>query len=443
MQINVFKPRKAMFSIDMAVAAVILIAMVATAFYYATYLYTPKQPFREVLKNEGGAIAKSLSENVSWTVYRLPLIVTSQSLDAKYWVLGAAFRPDDAIDLNSIAVLDRNFEELPSAFSDSESELFFSGNISAGKNRFYLVYSKNTSLPKLEYGRGGGAGGAGNANLTNLNSSNTWANNSLINVKFSSSGISNIIFGGSEMLDSGGADLGTSGTPQNVSLPIRAKISYSNGVSATVYPNSSKIIIHSESGFNPVLYIPESFATYYNGSEHGISGSNLQFNAILNLTDIASQSSPSKGVAVIGNNLNVSIYNSSSYNEIRLYNVTDFEIYSHEGNYASAVSEKDKYLSNHLSPPSVLTAAPSEIKGVSISNLESLAALPYSAVRDAFAKTGNFNLSVENASASVGARIPSDRNVMVVSYPAAILGRFGNVTKTQLSVAVWLGGDYA
>ncbi|VVB60991.1 Uncharacterised protein [uncultured archaeon] len=412
------KSRTAMITADMIVAAVIFVSMVSVSFYYMSYMSRPKQPLGEALQVQGLSIAEKLANNVSWTVYKLPIIADSKN--QSYASFEQYFQPDASIDANSLAILDSNSNEIPSSFS--ENTLIWTANISASKNIFYLVYTENTALQARTY-------------ATDLSASGLWANNSLIKVLFSSSGISNINFGGTEMLGNG-IYLGTSGSPQNNALAMRAKVNYTNGLSAKVYSNISKIMVKSNTAFNPVLNFSSALTNYYNGSANAFSGTRQQFNSILNFTDIYSALS---GVAIIGNNLNISVLN-TGYREVRLYNVTEFEIYVHSGDYSNATVERDMY----LNPPSVVIGIPAQIKGVSTDNLNALAALPYPALKNAFSGSTNFNLSLEGANAaSIGKSIPSDRDVRVVRYPATILGRLGNTSDTYFVSATWLGGDYA
>ena len=411
-----FRKPKAMVTPDMVIALVIFLSMVSVAFYYMNYLSKTKQPFDATLQTQGYEIAKSISENISWTIYKSRIIITSDN--SSYSSFEQYFRPPSETDLNSIDLLDANSKEIPSGFFGNT--LIWTTNISKGKNTFFIVYSKNTSLSANTY-------------QTGINASGLWLNNSKINVSFSSSGISNIIFGGSDILGNG-IDFGTSSAPQNNVLATRAKINYTEGVSAAIYSNISKIIVRSNASFSPIIYLSPGFTNYYNGTENAFSSGGQQFNSILNFTDIYSAS---RGIAFIGNGLNISVSN-TTYKEVHLYNTTEFEIYMHQGDYTNALVERDIY----LDAPKTIISIPFEITGISISKLDALKALPYSGLRNSFGKSSRFNLTIEDAAASIGEKIPSDRNVFVISYPISVLGRLGNVTGTTFNVAVWLGSDY-
>lgn len=264
------------------------------------------------------------------------------------------------------------------------------------------------------------------------NSTESWVVNSMINVIFTPSGISNLELNDSELLEAG-IDILTASAPNITVYPTIAKIDYAEGVFLKMYSTLSKIVVKSNHSFNPVLYLNSSFMNFYNGTANIFSGSGEQYNAIQNMTDIYSGTS---GVAIIGRDLNISVYN-TSYREIRLYNVTEFEIYVHSGNYTNAITEKDMY----LNPPQSLIGLPSALKGISQEQLEELATLPYSEIKNRFGEGVDFNISVENTTESVGKPIPEDRDVVVVSYPMTIIGRLGNITSTYLNIALWLKGD--
>ncbi len=409
------KRSKAIVSTDMAIAMVIFVSMVSVAFYYMGYLSKPKQPFEATIQAQGFSIAEALSKNISWVIYKSPVLITSNN--DSFATFEPYFRPEASVDANSIAILDANSTVIPSGFF--ENTIVWATNVSEGKNLFYLTYAKNTSLAALNH-------------TTGLNSSGLSVNNSLIRILFSSAGISSIIFEGIEIAP-GGVALGTSGTPDNIALPTRAKLNYTNGVSAKIYDNNSKILIQSNASFNPVLYLSGDFTSYYNGTANGFSVGGEQFNSILNFTDIYSSS---RGVSIIGNNLNVSVSN-TSYKEVRLYNVTEFEIYMHSGDYSNALAEREIY----LNPPSVIIGIPVPMSGISIDKLNSLSNVSYQSLKNTLTGNTNFNLTLEGNYTSIGTAIPKDRDVMVVKYPATILGRLANTSETYFRSAVWLGGN--
>lgn len=251
--------------------------------------------------------------------------------------------------------------------------------------------------------------------------------NSAIDAIFSKAGIANITYGGSSMLGNG-TYLLTSSTPVIGLYPTIAIITYPEGVYLKVYSNLSKIMVYSNHSFNPVLYLRPDFTNFYNGTANTFSGSGQQFNSIQNMTDVYSASN---GVAVIGRNLNVSVYN-TSYKEIRLYNVTDFEIYLHSGDYTSAINERNIY----LNPAPVIFGVPQELRGVSWERFQAMSALSQDALKAGMDISGVGFQVLFNETENY-ADIPDDRGVLIVKHPVSVLDRFGGVERTYLGVAVW------
>lgn len=138
---------KAIVSADMAVAMVIFVLMLSVAFYYMSYLSKPKQPFEATLKAEGAQISENLLNNITWTVYKLPVWVDSTVTGNASFEL--YFQPDPEIDINSIAIQNSDYVERPSSFFDNH--VVWVANVSAGKNLFYLTYLKRTSLDAQVY----------------------------------------------------------------------------------------------------------------------------------------------------------------------------------------------------------------------------------------------------------------------------------------------------
>jgi|GEM_PF-1999538 len=264
------------------------------------------------------------------------------------------------------------------------------------------------------------------------NSSELWVINSLINVVFTPSGISTLELNDSEFLEEG-IDLLTSGLPNVTVYPTVAKIDYANGVFLKIYDELSKIVVYSNHSFNPVINLNSTFTNYYNNSENTFSDSGEQFNSIQNITSVYTGT---RTFTIIGRDLNVSVYNSTQ-KQIRLYNVTEFEIYVNPGTYTTSLTEKEMY----LNPPAKLLGLPALINGIADERLQELSSLPQSEIEKRIGQGINFNITVENTTSSIGGTIPIDRDVIVVSRPMTLIGRLGNITKTYLNIALWLGGD--
>ncbi|MBU4245879.1 MAG: hypothetical protein KKE71_02450, partial [Nanoarchaeota archaeon] len=262
------------------------------------------------------------------------------------------------------------------------------------------------------------------------NSSELWVVNSLINVVFSPNGISSLELNDSELLEEG-IDLLTYGLPNVTLYPTVAKIDYANGVFLKIYDQLSKIVVYSNHSFSPVINLNSTFTNYYNDSENTFNGSGEQFSNILNMTSIYTGT---RTVTIIGKDLNVSVYN-TTHKEIRLYNVTEFEIYVHPGTYETSLAEKNMY----LNPPATLIGLPALINGIADKRIEELASLTRSEIQQRIGSGISYNITIENKTTSIGGTIPDDRDVIVVSRPMTLIGRLGNITKTYMNIALWIG----
>ncbi len=396
----------------MIISLVIFLLIVSISFYYLSYMSRPPEPITAVLKTAAFDFAEQIEENISWSIYTMPIFIESGN-DSKT-VIEKKFYPESDVDLNSIIVEDENLSEINSSFDDNT--IIFTPTIKTGKNNYYLIYTKNTALAAREY-------------TTDLNAAGTWINNSLMNVSIATTGISKIEFNSVSILKGIGANLTTSSVPDLTSSAVRAKRAYDNGIAVKLYNNNSKIIVTSNHTFDPIIYITKTFTSQYNGSANSITSSGLQFNSIIDFIDVYGGG---EGIAVIGNSMNVSLYN-NTYNEIRIYNVTEFEIYLHEGTYANALLEKDMY----LNPPDIVLLMPEEVSGISVDSLSTLGNTDYETIKETFAEGIDFNLTIYNT--SIGIERPIDVTVITIKYPVLVVDRFKKSNRTELDVAVMVG----
>ncbi len=403
--------KKGFVALDEIIGLVIFLMIVSVSFYYLSYISKPQETFSSVLKQEAFDFAENIEGNITWTVYRMPVIVTSGNTSKA--TIEKKFYPSQNVDVNSIIVKNENKTEINSSFDDNT--IIFTPNVVQGKNNYFVLYTKDTALDSRTY-------------ATDLNAFGVWVNNSLMNVSFATTGISKIEFNGLSVLQGVGANLTTSSVPDLTSSAVRAKRAYDNGIDVKIYNNNSKIIVTSNHTFNPVIYITKTFTNQYNGSVNPISSAGLQFNSVVDFLDIYGV----KGISVIGNNLNVSLYN-NTYNEVRLYNVTDFEIYLHDGDYTNALTEKDMYLNPHESTLLI----PEEVTGISLDRLTNLNGANYKLIKETFSNGIDFNITTGNT--TMGIERPIDVGVVVVKYPVLVVDRLAETNNSELDIAVWIG----
>ena len=139
----------------------------------------------------------------------------------------------------------------------------------------------------------------------------------------------------------------------------------------------------------------------------------------------------SGGIAVIGQNLNISLYN-NTYNEIRIYDTKEFELYIHDGTYTNALIERDMF----VNPPNTTFLISEDVTGISYDSLSLLNTTPYNTLKNNFYSNVNFNLTVNNI--SIGTTRPKKTNVVVINYPISVVDRFSKINQSQFDIAVWL-----
>lgn len=354
-------------SLDWIIGLLLLLSSVVVTFYYATYMVMPTQPFQATLETTAGQLAENLRANVSLTVYKMPVFISSSS--ATIWPTELPFRENNT-DSNSLVVVDSRSNELPSQL-DNETFIWIPSLAQAKNNTFYLVYTKATNFTRQNYS-------------TDLAATTSSISNSLISASFSSRGITSLRYSGNDLLDG----LCFSNTCQtfNMSITVGAvrAVATFDGIKAKIYANSSKIALSGASQIR--LNLSSSLTSYYNGTGiNTFSGQGATvFSGTANFVDFWS----SAGIAIIGKNMAVTIYD-GAYKEVTVNG--QFEIYTHAGAYTNALAESELY----LNPPEILIGVPESITGFSEEAIQKAAEGNYEDLRKALGLGDvNFNITV-------------------------------------------------
>ncbi|NOQ55395.1 MAG: hypothetical protein GQ477_01170 [Nanohaloarchaea archaeon] len=400
--------RKGYFSLDMVIGFVIFLMVFTTAVFYIGMILRPGSNADQI-NNAGAEFARLIEKDMSWTVYLVPVFMTSQNTTQK--PIEIPFHPEDNTDINSIIMGYENQTEINSSFVNNT--IIFNAKINKGQNNFYLIYTKDTNLEKRIYS-------------TDLTSTATEVKNTVINTTLASTGITQINFNGTDFLQGIGINLTTDELPTIIAVPHRAEIKYASGITAKIYSNSSKIIITSNHTFSPTIYLKKTYSNYYNTTTNTITTSGLQFTGAIDLLDVYS----TDGISIIGNNLDISLYN-NTYIEIQLTDVTEFEIYLHNGDYTDALLEKDTY----LNPPTTLLLIPETKTGINLGQLSTLNQTSYQDLKTQFSKGTDFSVNIYNY--SLGIEAPTTTNVFGMKYPVSIIDRFAKVDNTTINILLW------
>ena len=403
-------PKKASTPVDWAIGAVLFVFLVAVTFYYASYLMGSKQPYETVLRNAGTDVAEKIESNVTWTIKRLPVAVFSGgSIDRQVQVY---FRlPDEAYE-STLFVVDSAGNPVARIFEDDT--ILWSAELPDAKTIYNIYYSEDINLTEYAYD-------------TDVSVLNTTINNSAISTNFSATGQVSMIFDGMEFFDGSGMEIETLAAPLITNNTVYAEVNYSSGVSLKIYSRIQKVEVYSDHLINVTISLSTDFTEFYaGGSVYSFPAGS--YNGITDFVDVYNTS----GLAVIGDSINFSVSGAGLYREIKLYNVSAFEIYAHNGNYTNAVAEKNAYFSSL----SYVIGIPEDIKGVSAQLFSDMASVSQSALKESMGLSGISFQVLFNETENY-ASIPRDRSVLVVKHPISVLNRFGVAETSYLGVAIW------
>lgn len=405
-------PKKASTPVDWAIGAVLFVFLVAVTFYYASYLMGSKQPYETVLRNAGTDVAEKIESNVTWTIKRLPVAVFSGgSIDRQVQVY---FRLPDGAYESTLFVADSAGNPVARIFEDHT--ILWSAELPSAKTIYYIHYSEDINMAEYAYD-------------TDISVLNTTINNSAISTNFSAAGQVSMIFEGMEFFDGSGMEIETLAAPLITNNTVYAEANYSNGVSLKIYSRIPKVEVYSNHSINVTISLSTGFTEFYaGGSVYTFPAGS--YGGITDFVDIYNTS----GLAVIGDAINFSVSGAGLYREIKMYNVSAFEIFAHNGNYTNATAERDAY----FSPLSYLIGTPEDIKGVSAQLFSDMASVSQSALKESLGLSGISFQVLFNETENY-ASIPRDRGVLIVKHPISVLNRFGVAEKSYLGVAVWSG----
>lgn len=406
-----FSMKKASTPVDWAIGAVLFIFIVAVTFYYAAYVVNPKQPYETVLRNAGNDVAEKIAANVTWTLKRLPAAIFSGgSLSRQMQV---SFRLPDEAYAGTVLVSDSIGN--PHAYIFEDDVLLWSADLPDAKTIYYIYYSEDVNLTEYAYG-------------TDVSVSGTTINNSVISTKFSATGMTSMMFDSMEFFNSSGMELGTSAAPLIINNTVYAEANYSNGVSLKIYSRIPKVEVYSDHSMNVTISLTKNFTNFYaGGSVYSFPAGS--YDGITDFVDAYNAS----GLAVIGNSINFSVSDTGLCREIKMYDVSVFEIFAHSGNYTSAAAERNAY----FSPPSYVLGIPEHLKGVSTQLFSEMSSTSQDALKEGMDISGVGFQVLFNETENY-ASIPHDRGVLVVKHPVYVLSRFAGIERSYLGVAVWL-----
>lgn len=342
--------RKAVSAVGLAISIAILLATLYIAFTYMQSVSVQGSSLETAVQVQGEYIAGRVLDTASWTIYRIPVTVKASTSLANREMEVLLDLPEGT-DPNSIAVLDESEQDVASQYDADVGEIVWQADLSAGKNRFYVVYAVGTSMTLLSY-------------PTDISTTAAGMSSSEISASLTDGGMSSLVYDGYELLQAASV-LGTSSSYNITSGPVRARASHS-GWDARVYSSASKLkIVRNET--SPVtLNLVDDFEWFYDGSSvttfSDYSGAHTEaFSFTTNFLDLYDDF---KGLAVIGANMTVTLTNYNEtlgYKRVYIENASSFELFGHHGNYTAALAENESF----HSPPLVTVGVPGKREGVS------------------------------------------------------------------------------
>ncbi len=410
---SVIMPKKASTPVDWAIGAVIFVFLVAATFYYANSIMGAKQPYETVLRNAGTDVAEKIEANVTWTIKRLPVAVFSGGSISRQ--VQVYFRLPDEAYASTLFVADSTGNPVARVFEDNN--ILWSAELPDAKTIYYIHYSEDINLAEYVYD-------------TDISVLDTTINNSVMSTNFSATGQASMTFEGMEFFDGSGMELETVAVPLINNNSVYAEANYSSGVSLKIYSRIPKVEVYSNHSINVTISLSTDFTHFYaGGSVYSFPAGS--YDGITDFVDVYNTS----GLAVIGDSINFSVSSAGLYREIKLYNVSAFEIYAHSGNYTNATAEKDAYFSSL----SYLIGIPEDIKGVSTQLFSDMSlSISQDALKESMGLSGIGFQVLFNETENY-ASIPRDRGVLVVKHPISVLNRLGDTESTYFGVAVWSG----
>lgn len=339
--------------IDWIIGILFFITIIIISLYYITYISRTTQPYESPLKSQLTDISRTVEQELSWDIYRVPLTITSAYLLDNYPLTidyeinaetaNATYIFDDAGNIQNIEV------------DINRSKITWLADIHEGKNKYYLVYITNSSLPSAD-----------NA-TSDITVNGKKITNTHISAEFDNYSIVSLMFNGNEFV-AAGITTDTSSEPLITNNTIRSWAEYAENISISLFRNSTTIRIHSEKSDDFAFHLDDYLTRYY------VDGSDNPFNAINNFSGIADfvDLYNNTGISIIGKNMNITINDSGSSRDIYLYNETDFEIYLHEGDYTGAINESASYPG-----PEITTGLPEKVTGVREDKITELEKLYY------------------------------------------------------------------
>ncbi|MFH1126601.1 MAG: hypothetical protein V1718_00650 [archaeon] len=346
--------RKGSSQIDGIIGFLFFIMIVVISLYYLSYVSKSRQPYEDPLKSQLIDLSRSVEEQLTWTAYTTPLSIKSGYLLENY-PLSIYYEISNETK-NSTYIYDELGNILTTEVDIDESKVWWTSNLINGKNQYHLFYITDSSLNE-----------SSNSTINDFIIDGLKVSNTVISAEFDNFSITSLIFNEKEFVD-GGIMLQTSKTPLIINNSVRSIAKYPENISVILFMNSSRLRVHSNTPKDFVLHMSNYLTQFYvDGSSHLFNGTN-RYDGITGYADLYNDT----GIAVIGKELNMTIDDTVATRDIYLFNETDFELYTHTGNFQNMLNESAIYPG-----PEIIIGLPEPITGIREDRISELEALYY------------------------------------------------------------------
>ncbi|MDY6769456.1 MAG: hypothetical protein SVU88_00620 [Candidatus Nanohaloarchaea archaeon] len=416
-------------SLDFLSAMFIFVVMIITGFYLLQTNLVPRQSFTAQVEQAGETAWTNFQDETEWTVYGKPVIVHANARLDNEPVIADVPITSAAVANSTLVMKDR--AELRSEHNLTSNRTVFIADVRNGSTRADVVWTEEGTLEDRNYSSGLERGG-----------DSVW--NDKLNLTFTTSGLSQLSFDGTDMLDAAADLAGGSSPGYDVDL-LEANVTYTAGGEKHVrlYEDSGQVRI---TGFFTgerewVLNLSGRFDTMYSAEAGGLVNLDTAGTGIYTATtDWVDFNDSSEGLSIIGDDLFVNVSRDSANAKLRV-NVNfsdsggrkDVLLYAHKGNYTNATAQKVDF----YQPAETTVGVREPTGGVSRAKADDLEAKDSDTVREKLDLTGvSYNISIPGVFTK-GDPVDTDTTVMVLKFPVTVLERFGNVTVKTMRFRVW------
>lgn len=412
--------------IDFAIGMSVFILMVAVGLYYASVIAAPSSPFSEQVRGTSTQASASFERLAEWTVYQAPIMIEAPTTVDRYPIEARYAIPGDH-DPASVSVSSGS-TALDSQYTRQDNNTAFLAPVSDGTNRYRLSYTTGTDLDPVDQ-------------TDHINKSGDTVETENYTATTDTAGIDDLTYDGEQyIVDSEFETIGTHDTWTNGS--VRASSWYENGsVRFFGYVGQTRITQEAATSSDYTNFeLSSSFSQLDTDSDSpSLADNGTYFDGTTDTATFTySSGGTTYGFTITGESMSMEVSRPVTDGNIHV-NITmsgtgrDLMIMSHTGDASSVSAETTMFLEQNKT-----VSLLQEKTGIADHELEALEDMSTDAIAAELGITGmNYNITFTDH--TYGSDIPTGQDVAVLEYPFPNLYRWGNTTREDLRLAVWLG----